>query len=87
MALNCGARSCPPIRVFSAANLEAELEGARAEHGWVSVPAAADAPHLRRACCLGRRSAELASPHPPFAQRLPRPSARARCRSAPRRAP
>lgn len=28
MALNCGARSCPPIRVFSAKNLESELEGA-----------------------------------------------------------
>ena len=27
-ALNCGARSCPPIRVFSEEGLEAELDGA-----------------------------------------------------------
>lgn len=37
MALNCGARSCPPIRVFSASALESELEGERSTHNRVTL--------------------------------------------------
>ena len=53
-ALNCGARSCPPIRIYSAAHLDDELGlAARAfVESEVDVPSAADRPSRVRASRL-----------------------------------